>query len=732
MFLPYTIYAQEFRVTGVVRDTSGISVMYATVVASSLDSVAKYHTLTDSLGGFDLYLPNGEYDFSISMMGYQPHVSKLLIRNKEVDLRDIVLAEQDRYLKEAVVTDSRIRYTSDGYEINLKNNSLLAKKNLPDILNLSPGVTALANSFSVYGKRVVEVYIDHRKIRMSGDQLISYLNSLTGDQVEKIEVIVNAPAKYGMTALGMPVIIVKTIKEEGGNLQFLARVSRNDSKEVYSPLANVSHRRGRLSVYGDISFLNMHSQNQLFNIESFGSGVPLISGIQTTSIHIPYSLNGTAGLSLDLTPKDFVAFEYSGSRIKRVERQMSEDLFSKRESLNTSDNLLVRYDRKINETTSFQLTTDIGRMDKEQTEVVPDHSLIVNERTFLNIEGNFTTSFFPKNDKFTTGFTYSNFSDKTDQGHQTQFDYTEQQSVVFLSYGYVMDKFSLQAGGIGMQNRINSKDFFSFNPTLNLTYYLSKKKGNLMSLQLLRKFTHPRVSMLNPVPVVGNNQFVETGNPLLMPYASNSANYRFTFKRNYSLRISYSYADDIISPFFYQEGNILYRTYTNRLSSREVQGGLYASLMYKQWLMVNASIDGRYEQLVDQERTIKNSTAKYSLFATLNLPKKYTFNIIMFGDIGTRRQINSVSNNPFFATIDMSKLVAKDRLKITFSVSDLTNSNKYRTLTTNIDGVTRTVKYGNSATAFSLSLSTNFKWGSQRARTKKAGSPSDLRGRMAD
>ena len=63
---------------------------------------------------------------------------------------------------------------------------------------------------------------------------------------------------------------------------------------------------------------------------------------------------------------------------------MSEDLFSKRESLNTSDNLLVRYDRKISETTSFQLTTDIGRMDKEQTEVVPDHSLIVNERTFLN------------------------------------------------------------------------------------------------------------------------------------------------------------------------------------------------------------------------------------------------------------------------------------------------------------------------------------------------------------
>ena len=205
LFLPYTIYAQEFRVTGVVRDTSGISVVYATVVASSLDSVVKYHSLTDSLGGFDLYLPNGEYEFSISMMGYQPHVSKLLIRNKEVDLRDIVLAEQDRYLKEAVVTDSRIRYTSDGYEINLKNNSLLAKKNLPDILNLSPGVTALANSFSVYGKRVVEVYIDHRKIRMSGDQLISYLNSLTGDQVEKIEVIVNAPAKYGMTALGMPV-----------------------------------------------------------------------------------------------------------------------------------------------------------------------------------------------------------------------------------------------------------------------------------------------------------------------------------------------------------------------------------------------------------------------------------------------------------------------------------------------------------------------------------------------
>lgn len=242
LFLPYTIYAQEFRVTGVVRDTSGISVVYATVVASSLDSVAKYHSLTDSLGGFDLYLPNGEYEFSISMMGYQPHVSKLLIKNKEVDLRDIVLAEQDRYLKEAVVTDSRIRYTSDG------------------------------------------------------------------------------PAKYGMTALGMPVIIVKTIKEEGGNLQFLARVSRNDSKEVYSPFANVSHRRGRLSVYGDISFLNMHNQNQLFNIESFGTGVPLISGLRTTSIHIPYSLNGTAGLSQDLTPKDFIAFEYWGSQRARTKK----------------------------------------------------------------------------------------------------------------------------------------------------------------------------------------------------------------------------------------------------------------------------------------------------------------------------------------------------------------------------------------------------------------------------
>jgi len=83
---------------------------------------------------------------------------------------------------------------------------------------LAPRVKVDNNVVSIVGKSNLRVMVDDRLLEMSGDQLTNYLKTLRADDIEKIEVITNPPAKYqAIGNSGILNIVLKSGKKDSWN-----------------------------------------------------------------------------------------------------------------------------------------------------------------------------------------------------------------------------------------------------------------------------------------------------------------------------------------------------------------------------------------------------------------------------------------------------------------------------------------------------------------------------------
>ena len=69
------------------------------------------------------------------------------------------------------------------------------------------------------------------------------------------------------------------------------------------------------------------------------------------------------------------------------------------------------------------------------------------------------------------------------------------------------------------------------------------------------------VSMLNPVPIIGENQFIDIGNPNLKPFVTNNFSYRLTLKNKFYISGSYSKSSDVYYRYIYKDSEQLYSTF---------------------------------------------------------------------------------------------------------------------------------------------------------------------------
>ncbi|MDD4820809.1 MAG: carboxypeptidase-like regulatory domain-containing protein, partial [Flavobacteriales bacterium] len=193
MIMSISVFAKQadiFTVKGTLKDKENVPVMYANVVLLNKadKSVANGGVSTEE-GKFSLSVPAGDYTLSVSFMGYKT-VNKDLSVKSNIDLGAIKMETDAAVLSDVTITAKMTERKGDRLVVNLASSPLVEGKTTKDIINYTPGVW-LDNKgeISINGKKNVRVMINDRDVKMSGEELLTYLESLQASDVLKIEVI---------------------------------------------------------------------------------------------------------------------------------------------------------------------------------------------------------------------------------------------------------------------------------------------------------------------------------------------------------------------------------------------------------------------------------------------------------------------------------------------------------------------------------------------------------------
>ncbi|BAV94225.1 outer membrane beta-barrel family protein [Ichthyobacterium seriolicida] len=191
-----TSYSQ-YKINGIIQDNDKLPLEYTEVILQTLDSVAIKSKLTDKKGYFIIDdINKGEYELIIRYFSENIH-NQIISVERDLDLKTIYV-NPDVSLKEIVLEAKNpvIEKKPDRLILNVDNSVAATGRNALEVLKITPRLKVENDKISMIGKEGMSVMINGRIVQFSGEELSNYLMTLNSEDLKKIEVIPNPPAKY--------------------------------------------------------------------------------------------------------------------------------------------------------------------------------------------------------------------------------------------------------------------------------------------------------------------------------------------------------------------------------------------------------------------------------------------------------------------------------------------------------------------------------------------------------
>ena len=311
LLLPPVAFAQGtfYTVKGTLKDAKGQPVPFANVLLlHKADGSAACGGTSGQDGVFSIKCAPGQYVLNMSFMGYKT-VTKDISLAGNTDIGVVVLEESQEMLSDVVITAKLTERKADRMVINLAGSPLVAGKNTKDVLKYAPGVWVDSKgSISINGNSNVRVMINDRDVRMNGQELVDYLETLKAEDIVKIEVIPTAGAEYEADSAGGVVhITLKKQALEGMNGSVGVSYSQN-KYWGWSPSANLNYKKDKWSFTGRYS----HNDRGSFmdtdeETEFFSSDTKQVSGFDMKGRS--KSHYGDLGIVYDITERSEAGVE---------------------------------------------------------------------------------------------------------------------------------------------------------------------------------------------------------------------------------------------------------------------------------------------------------------------------------------------------------------------------------------------------------------------------------------
>lgn len=608
LFFSFSIYAQNSsnEIIGVVKIDEANFMEFASVTLFVGKTNFVRSVFTDEQGRYSIKnVEAGLYTIRVDQIGYEPYISdEFRISAKEIkSLATIMMVEKNNNLNEVVITSTKkmIEVKADKIIFNVANSPSASGTNGLDLLKAAPGVTLdLDNSISLLGKSNVQVYLNGVQSRLSGNDLTTFLQSLTSDTIESIEIISNPGAKYEAEGTG-GIINIRLKKSVATGFNGTAASSFTKGEELrYSN--NVSLNLGLKNIQTSIDITQSHNNNlEMFQETRKQNNLSFILDSKDNQIRDGYNV----GLSLEsqVSKNHYIGinargiFNTNNNRLNSFTDifttqpfQLSEILFSQSLVDGNSKNYVVNafhlWDLKNNSSLTTNLSFgvfDSNRLtmqpntyfESDGTTIIEKDDTRFNSDTKIDLwsakidyEKNWnkislTSGFKYAHVNTQNSFQFFNVTNQTpvfDPTKSNDFGYTENVTSLYANLNFTLnEKWSLNTGlrmentasrgqlfsEIDIDNKDVSRNYTDFFPSIGLSYDDQEKHS--LSVGIGRRIARPNYQDLNPFESPVSQLVVWKGNPFLNPNYIMNYQTSYSYLQKYIVTVSYSKTTDFFS-----------------------------------------------------------------------------------------------------------------------------------------------------------------------------------------
>ncbi|MCB0533944.1 MAG: TonB-dependent receptor [Lewinellaceae bacterium] len=610
-----TALSGQTQVHGRIVETTGEPLTFANLfLYSSVDSSVVTGQMSGEDGRFTFaHLAPGNYRLKVNLVGfasYQSAVFQLKNQPGELTLNDIVLAGSAELAEvEIIARKALVEVRADMLVFNVAANPSASGINGLDLLRKAPGVKVdMDNNILLLGKAGVQVHINGRPTRLSGDDLAALLQNMTSDNVEAIEIISNPSAKYDAEGnAGIINLRLKKNPAQGFNGNLNSSFTQGNFLRYSNGLSlNYGNERIRTSLELSRSeddrpdyFLDTKNQNG-FVLDFDSDEVKHRNG---------YNLGGAVDVQL--------AQKHSLSFTGRAILNQNDDVLKSTTGITlpgstAQDQLLVsqtlldqsfrnynfnlNYNWDIDKTSRFATDISVGKVNTRGQTQQPNTFFAADKTTVLSISNNafdantdidmwsakadyektwdkFT---FSAGGKFAHIATVNHFAffnvdangPVPDPDRSNDFTYTEQVAAAYAILNAKLGEFLKLNAGLRVENTTSrgrlmsiqeitdtdvSRHYTDLFPNVGLSF--DDGKTHALNISIGRRVTRPNYQNLNPFEKPLSELTAWKGNPFLRPNYIMNYQVTYAFKQKLTITNQYSVTKDFFASIFEIRGD---------------------------------------------------------------------------------------------------------------------------------------------------------------------------------
>ena len=604
--LLYTIQmsAQETTRTirGTVKDINGQPISEVLVLLSdtTLNNNVEYIEIeeTDSIGQFSISTSKAFNKILINRIGYKPTEAKVALadsiflfsmqNDESVELEEVTV----RGYKKIVQIDS------NGLTYDMTKNPV-QKGNTLDAMRFIPLIQVNRESINIIGKGSVKFYVNGKELKLTGNALTAYIQSLPTQDIKQVEIITSHNPRFATNAnQGAVNFILKRTENEGLKGQIGARIMKTHYLKGQGNVM-LSYNKSKLSA--NLFLTGQHGSTwQQKNI--YTDYIGLNEKTSSNSTYDGKSSNGSvqAILNYDLTTNSSLSGQASVEYAKNDRRETGSLQFS--EQLNQIPYAQIKHDnsedsevKRISAGITYQTSKQNGNLfrtsvnyyngdvsssvqnkmdsvheNKTSThqhykEIIPQKSnvwsgdalytIMFGEKGYLNMELKGYYWKINNNDRF---YYLNNNVPSLDNLRSQHLKVDEWNINATLSWMYRWNEKIESVTGLGMTKRnymskqLNSQesykqDYWQPNPFLSLSITPSETFG--LKYDIDYKMTNPTFDQMNPFKWYSSATTYKRGNPTLKQAKEISQNFTIQLFQKFVFSIYHIHIDDGIVDF---------------------------------------------------------------------------------------------------------------------------------------------------------------------------------------
>nr|WP_298923532.1 outer membrane beta-barrel family protein [uncultured Allomuricauda sp.] len=588
-----SLSGQIYEIKGKVVNSENKTIPYANILLlQASDSTFVKGTSADDNGLFvltevkpNLYLLQASY----VGIGSEPRALDIA---KDVSLGALIIPLGTTDLEEVVVTAKRptLQRLADRLVFSVEN-TVISQGSSWDILKSTPGVIVNQEELQIRGQSAT-VYLNDRKVQLSGQEVKDLLDGLSGTAIKSIEVIANPPARY--EAEGGPILNIVTAKNvipgykgsvNGSYTQavfpkYSIGTSHYYKTEKLNLFANytISPKKELRKTNKGINFID--NTNSIFSRWATQYNQVNSSQAQSANVILDYDFDDRN--SVNLTSN--IAFNpgqeqetFLTTDIRNVQN-LIDSTFTTQNNANLDNTNLAfdltyvhklkkpgakvsfnghytYYDGQTEQNLSSNYFDDNGSFIRNfgfDTDSQQDIQIFTGQADYSSPLGNASIETGLKISSIASEsnidfFNFVGEDDQVDASLSDNYTYDENVYAAYFSFVKNWEKWSMKMGLRGelteatgtslTLNEINTQDFFEPFPSLYVLYSPSDKHS--FSFDYGRNVDRPKYNDLNPFRFFFNENDFEEGNPGLKPSFSNNFNLNYTFNSEFFFDVYY-------------------------------------------------------------------------------------------------------------------------------------------------------------------------------------------------